>query len=410
MKQFFIKKECFGIFFLLFILLFSAVNVVVNNEMIMDLAEEFCEMEDLDDLKEWIASVEADTTEDILGRMEFVETYGFLQKVMHKQEFNSFEFVQDGDNMLYYGSVMEKETDDLTAYAQNVRRLNEYVESKGAKLLVIIPPSKILPGVSNVNLEWPLNNPNNRSDKLMILLQQYGVEAIDLRASLIKSGASIEELFFKTDHHWTPLAAFYGTKEVVKQFEERFGVSLDPDGYYTNLGNYHSYTFEQVYLGSTGRNTGVVYSGLDDYTLLWPECDMEFTWINYEEDDQDEQDGTITEALLNASAVMEIEDLYDSNANRLYMDQVVDKDRIVNNSRPDLPKLTVLRDSYFTPMAFFLAPMCSEIDMVWTRNTADIDLEDFIRESELEYVILEVYPYNLDEQSFDFFHEEVEMP
>ena len=61
-------------------------------------------------------------------------------------------------------------------------------------------------------------------------------------------------------------------------------------------------------------------------------------------------------------------------------------------------------------MAFFLAPMCSEIDMVWTRNTADIDLEDFIRESELEYVILEVYPYNLDEQSFDFFHEEVEMP
>ena len=84
MKQFFIKKECFGIFFLLFVLLFSAVNVVVNNEMIMDLAEEFCEMEDLDDLKEWIASVEADTTEDILGRMEFVETYGFLQKVMHK--------------------------------------------------------------------------------------------------------------------------------------------------------------------------------------------------------------------------------------------------------------------------------------------------------------------------------------
>ena len=402
MKQFFIKKECFAAFFLVFILGFSVINMIVNREMISELKEEFCEIEGIAELKEWISTVETETTEEILGRMEFVETYGFLQKLMDKQEFNSFAFIQDDDDMLYYGSMMELSTDDLDEYAQNVMRLNEYVESKGAKLLVVIPPSKVLAGVSTVNTAWPLNNPNNRTDKLMILLQQYGVNAVDLRSAMIESGASLEELFFKTDHHWTPLAAFYGTTEVVKQIKERFGEDLDPNHYYTNLDNYHTYTFEQTFLGSTGRNTGAVYSGLDDYTLMWPECNMEFTWIN--EEDDDEKTGSMTEALLNPSVVMNIEDIYDSNTNRIYMEEVVDKDKIINNSRPDLPKLTVLRDSYFTPMAFFLAPMCSEIDMLWTRNSDGINLEEFVKDSDADYVILEVYPYNLDETSFDFFH------
>lgn len=404
MKQFFLKKECFAVLFLVFVLGFSIINVIVNWDMIFELKEEFSEIDDLEDLEEWIDFVETETTEDILGRMEFVETYGFLQKLMSKQEFNSFAFIQDDDEMLYYGSMMELSMDDLDEYAQNVMRLNIYVESKGAKLLVVIPPSKVLAGVSPVNTAWPLNNPNNRTDKLMMLLQQYGVNAVDLRSSMIESGASLEELFFKTDHHWTPLAAFYGTAEVVRQIEERFGEDLDPENYYTNLDNYHTYTFEQIFLGSTGRNTGAVYSGLDNYTLMWPECDMKFTWINEEKDDKDEKEGSITEALINPSVVMDIKSIYDSNTNRIYMDQVVDKDKIINNSRPDLPKLTVLRDSYFTPMAFFLAPMCSEIDMLWTRNSEGIDMEEFIRESNSDYVILEVYPYNLDEQSFDFFH------
>lgn len=402
MKQFFIKKECFAAFFLVFTLGFSIINVAVNREMIFKLKDTFLKIEGTDDLNAWIASVETLTTEEILGKMKFVETYGFIQKLMDKQEFNSFAYIRDDDNMLYYGSMMELGTDDLEEYARNVKRLNEYVESKGAKLLVVIPPSKVLAGVSPVNIEWPLNNPNNRTDKLMVLLQQYGVNAVDLRNTMIESGASLEELFFKTDHHWTPLAAYYGTTEVIKQIKERFGEDLDPERYYTNLGNYHTYTFEQIFLGSTGRNAGVVYSGLDDYTLIWPECDMEFTWIN--EEDGDEKTGSMEEALLNPSTVMNIENIYDCNINRVYMEEVVDKDKIINNSRPDLPRLTVLRDSYFTPMAFFLAPMCSEIDMLWTRNAEGISLEDFIKESDSDYVILEIYPYNLDEKSFDFFH------
>lgn len=403
MERFFLKKNCFAVIFILFVLIFSAANLVCNHEAFEELAESFCEIRTVSDFESWIDEAEAKTTEDILGRMAYVETYGYLQKVMGKREFNNFAFIQDEDDMLYYGSMMELETDDLEEYARNVQRLNTYVESRGAKLLVVIPPSKVLAGVSDINREWPINNPNNRVDKFMMLLQQYGVNAIDLSPAMQKSGAELDELFFKTDHHWTPLAAFYGMSEVVEQMDRRFDVDLDPEGYYRNLDNYNSCTFEQVFLGSTGRNTGAVYSGLDDYQLLWPACDMEFTWMNLEDDK--EQSGTLVEALLNPSVLADIEDIYDSNTNRVYMDQVVDRDKIINHSRPDAPKITALRDSYFTPMACFLAPMCSEINMLWTRNSEGIDMEEFIRESEFDYVILEVYPYNLDEVSFDFFHD-----
>jgi hypothetical protein len=90
----------------------------------------------------------------------------------------------------------------------------------------------------------------------------------------------------------------------------------------------------------------------------------------------------------------------------VYIREIVNSERIVNNSNPDAPVLTVMRDSYFSPIAVFLAPMFSHIDMMWTRNDKGMSMEQYIKDGYYNYVILEVYPYNLDSQSFDFFREE----
>lgn len=404
MKDFFRKKYVFGTLFLGFILIFPAVNLFFGREAWKELGEDVKEIENVDMLRECVSKAEETAKSEMLGEMGFIETYGGIQRLLGKREFNNFSFIRGDDGMLYYGAVAESKNDDLEEYAGNIRRMKEVVEQNGAKLIVVIPPSKIIAGISNVDLEWPINNPNARTDKFMKLMMENDIFAVDMRPAMQKSGEKLEDLFFKTDHHWTPLAAFYAAKELEEQVERKYGDSWDPEDYYTNLKNYHTRLYEDRMLGSSGRNTGVAYAGMEDYLLLWPECDMQFTWTSYEE--EKEQTGDFREALFDMS-VLEETDIYSSSFNSIYLDEIVRHDKIVNHSNPEGPSLTVLRDSYFSPMACFLAPMCSEIEMVWSRATRnDIDFEKYVRESEADYVLLEVYPYNINEDSFDFFKEE----
>lgn len=401
MKNFFLKKYITGAVFILSLLLFSITNAVCGRETMEELLKELFQVENTAELKVWIDDVEMEVNEEIQGRMMFIETYGYMQKLLGKREFNNFAFIKGDDGMLYYGSLFQGPTDDLEEYAKRVRRLNDYVESRGAKLIVLLPPSKILDGITDVNLSWPLNNPNYRMDKFLSLLQQNGVTAMDLRNNLKNSGLALEEMFLKTDHHWTPRAGFTAVQGLVELVRERYQDDWDPEGFYCSPDNYHSRTFEKCMLGSTGRNTGAVYSGLDDYTLLWPEFETEFTWEDYEHEDSSH--GDFTHSLLDLSC-LDADSLYVNSINRVYINEIVDKDRITNHKNPEGPRIKALRDSYFSPMACFLAPMCSEIDMMWGRGgDSPEEYEEFIEAGDYDYFILEVYPYNLDDKSFQFF-------
>ena len=403
MKRFFAKKYIFAAAFLAVWLLFSVFNFAAGVQVWQKLFEEFTCVRSVSDLESWISDVEADVNETMLAREEFIDTYGYVQKLFGKREFNNFSVIRDDEGMLYYGSTWPKGVEEFSTYADRVERLDAYVRSKGAKLLVVLPPSKVLTGVSEVNREWPLNDPNFRMEKLIDLLRQREIKTVDLRVKMRETGRKLDELFFKSDHHWTPLAAFYAAQEIVDQVNQRFGDDWDPTGFYTNLDSYNMYTYEKCMLGSNGRNVGAIYSGIEDYTMLWPKFPTDFVWENYENESQ--REGDFTQSLMDATQ-LEITDLYEATANRLYLHEIVSHDKIINLENPQGPRLKVLRDSYFSPTACFLAPMCSEIEMMWMlASEEDYDIDVFIQDGEYDYFILEIYPYNLDEGSFSFFKE-----
>ncbi|MCR5234575.1 MAG: hypothetical protein K6E53_11835 [Lachnospiraceae bacterium] len=403
-NYFFIKKFIFSIIFLATLMIFCVGDLIAYFPVYRERGKKLKEVSSVAELKGWIQKTDSEISSNVLGKMKFIELYGYIQKLLGKREFNNFAYVKDDDGMMYYGSVAELETDDLEEYAGNVMRLNEYIESRGAHLLVVIPPTKVLYGAANLNKKWTINDPNKRTDRFMSMLQQRGVDALDLRHYMENTGLSLEEMFFKTDHHWTPLAAFYGMNRIVERMNELYDLNLDPTGYYRDLSNYSSYTYKSSFLGSTGENSGAVYSGVDDYTFYWPRCDKEFEWHDYEHDERTK--GRLEDSLLYSNRLITAEDIYDNSMGSVYIREIVDSERIVNNSDPDAPVLTVLRDSYFSPIAVFMAPMFSKIDMMWTRNASGINMEEYIKNEYYNYVILEVYPYNLDAQSFDFFHED----
>ena len=67
----------------------------------------------------------------------------------------------------------------------------------------------------------------------------------------------------------------------------------------------------------------------------------------------------------------------------------------------------MIRDSYFSPVITFMAPMCSRIDAIWSLESSDqIDIEQYVKENRFDYIIVEMYPYNIEDDAFNFFRED----
>ena len=105
MKRFFAKKYIFAAAFLAVWLLFSAFNFAASVQVWQKLFEEFTCVRSVSDLESWISDVEADVNESMLAREEFIDTYGYVQKLFGKREFNNFSVIRDDEGMLYYGST-----------------------------------------------------------------------------------------------------------------------------------------------------------------------------------------------------------------------------------------------------------------------------------------------------------------
>lgn len=101
------------------------------------------------------------------------------------------------------------------------------------------------------------------------------------------------------------------------------------------------------------------------------------------------------------------EDIYSDSQYFLYLDGIRPYEKIINTDNPEGYKVCAIRDSYFSPMIVFMMPMWGELHAIWSLEESDrLDIEDFVKDNEFDYIIVEIYPYNINEESFRFFEED----
>lgn len=399
MNKYLLKKQIFAIIFLVAVFGFSFINMVYS----FDSVKEAVAAGDAS-----VSSIEEAVTENMYGKMNFIETYAYVQTLLDKRECNNFTIIKDEAGFLHYASFFREEDTRMFEYATRVRRLQDSVAEKGTKVLFVVPPAKYNPEYSTFRTGMPVNDPGYIVDELLFHLNRMGVETLDLRQSIPNDELSYEDSFFKTDHHWTIPAAFCATKEIVDKFESSFGETLDPEGYYTDISNYDVITYESGMLGSMGRKTGANFSGLEDFTALWPHFEG-----NYHREYMQEQgsiqtvEGSFTEALMNTDVLTDNKDVYSESQYSLYLHGLKTYEKIINTENPDGCSIFMIRDSYMSPVMAFMMPMCSEIHAIWSlEETKELDVEEYLKENEFDYIIVEVYPYNISSSAFNFFKEE----
>ncbi len=355
-----------------------------------------------------VAGLDESIIASMYGRMEFIETYSYIQVLLDKREFNNFSYIKDEDGYLHYASFFREDTNDMEEYAKRLKRLQDWVEPNGTKVLFFVTPGKYVRGETDFRTGMPINNPDNIVDEMLFYLNRYGVETVDCRKYIPNDSLTVQDAFFKTDHHWTIPAAFAATQVLVEQIEEKFGVDLDPDDYYMNPAQYESVVYHKGMLGSMGRKTGANFSGLEDFEALWPKFENHYDRVCMGVTDQTQHfQGITEESLMDTGVLLEHKDIYSDSQYSLYLNGLRPYERIINEDNPDGCRIFAIRDSYFSPMIVFLAPMCGQIDAIWSLEESHmLDIETYVKENEFDYIIMEIYPYNINENAFNFFKED----
>lgn len=180
--------------------------------------------------------------------------------------------------------------------------------------------------------------------------------------------------------------------------EADYGFSIDPA--WTDLSQWNSVLYEDLFLGSQGKRVGSLYAGVDDFYTLYPKHSSSFHYtVPFQNIDRQ---GRYETSLLFPERLEE-GDLYETNPYTYYSGGDYPFARMKNLSNPDGPTVVLLRDSFSCAFAPLLANVCGELVTIDLRYFND-DLMNYIRWVEADMVLLLYAPGTLrTEACFDFF-------
>lgn len=410
MNHYLVRKKLFALLFLLVIPAFSLFSFLSVREALTEEARvRFLQVsQGAYTAKQAVSGLEHSMTEKLLGRMNFIEGYSYLQALLGKEEFNNFTCIKDQDGFLHYAAFFREPDREVAAYTARLRRLRDAAAEYGGKVLFTVMPSKYIPGKTRLSPGLKPNDPNPITDETLFYVNRYGIPTLDMRKYLPNSTLSYEQTFFRTDHHWTIPAAFVGFGQLVESLNREFGAGLDPDGFYRDPNNYTAVTYRGGMLGSMGRKTSANYAAPEDFTALWPNFSGRFRRESMEANGQITlREGDILETLMIPETLTgQRKNIYSDSWYSLYLNGLRYHEHIENLDQPNGPKVLFIRDSYYSPVITFFAPLCGEIDAVWSLETEDaLDIETMVLNNQYDYIIMEVYPYNIGADAFQFFRE-----
>ena len=260
----------------------------------------------------------------------WVAAKAFSEKLVGKSENNGVYFCDD--------STLISRFDEPDANRLE-RNLNNVVKFMNNDKVTVPVYFGLIPTQARIWADkLPAGAPNADQGQIMAqAAQTVGENFIDLTQAL--ESHKDEAIFYRTDHHWTSLGAYYGYRGLSQ------ALGYDP----IPLTDYTKTTVSTEFYGTTFSNSGVRWVKPDEMDIYVPADGIEVTSTF---------SGTPEEGTLYAWEKLEIKDKY-----TFFMggNQSLG---VVKTGNTDKPKLLIIRDSYTDSLVPFLTPHYSEIHLV----------------------------------------------
>lgn len=303
-------------------------------------------------------------TDQFVARDMFVKIKSVSEKAMGRKINNGVHFGEDGYLAEQFTSIDEE------LLEKNVKAIKKFAESTQAEVTFAIIPGSVEIKKEEFFAYLPDLNQKQIIDNIYGSLSESGITCVDMYSSMWEHRK--EEIFYRTDHHWTSLGAYYGYLAYAN------AVGQMP----VRLDKYH----EQV---RTKDFYGTLYSKAGAF---WIEPDSISTYVDEEGIVVEHIEGKTT----TIGEIYDISKLSGSDKYSMFLggNQPL---AIIKNGKQELPKLLVIRDSYADSLAPFLTEHYSEIYM-WDFRYNKANVSAFIEENGMEQVFI---CYSLDNFSED---------
>lgn len=321
-----------------------------------------------------MGTIENDYVSALLNKQLYIDLNGFMAKTMgmHGYYSNIGIYITDDE----YVVSRRKETSTDYEYEQTVSFKN-FLDMNGINLLYVNKPEKYIDDAFFLDQFGIPTYGNRNADLFLERISAAGIDYIDLRENIKCDQMSSQNMFYRTDHHWTVPSGLWAAGKIAEGLNRFCGYSIDLSLY--DQANFTFTKYESCWLGEQGRKVGAGYVGLDDYTEVKPNFETSFSFKTQE----GLSDGTF-DNFINESVYDLEQDIYKANSwHYSYMQR-----NVINND-VDYGKVLIVGDSYDQVTEPFIALGVSEVDSLILRNYDDsFSLRNYILENGYDTVVI----------------------
>jgi hypothetical protein len=236
-------------------------------------------------IQEFIATVDAQSADLLsieqdqallLNKGSYINLNGLMAKILKQPEINNRILLKNGHLSTIPGDNSDSQNPQkVRQAADNVIRLHDRHSANGGNFLFVMVPTQVSKYEDLLPTGYR-DTVNGPADVFLSYLEEAGVPYLDLREALQEDGISITNAYYTTDHHWTPETGFWAYGRILEKLEQ-MGAIAPVDPFYTDAGNYTFETYEDSFLGSSGKRVGIYYAGLDDSTFIYPNFETDIS-------------------------------------------------------------------------------------------------------------------------------------
>ncbi len=291
----------------------------------------------------------------------FIELYGGAQRLMGRQIVEDMDpqyTVVNLEGGLLTFADLEGEQMDMTTRAEEMIDFAQRVYKEyRTPLLYVQAPSKLNVSPLPEGIE---EYSDREADQFLSLLEEARVDTLDLRPAFMEAAqedpTEARELFYRTDHHWSPEGAFLGYQILCEKLEKSYHFKISEE--LTDPEEFDKYSFHAAFLGSQGRRVGSLYAGEDDVEIWSPKFSTDLTYsvplIGVK------REGPFVVSMLFPERLADT-DRYETNPYTIYAGGDYLLSRAYNEKNPKGKRILILRDSFGCGLTPFLSLCCQEV-------------------------------------------------
>lgn len=381
-------QKCVAIIFVAFIVISGIFTFVKNPiKIVGGLARGYIDSPEnsntLEKIGNGFSTFDTRMSEYYVFHDESINAFGLIQKSLGKTLIDDVDKSSEVIKLKNSYLAFKQNSDtDFTNLKDSLVKLNKTCKANNTELLYV---NKISKDTTDKNL-LPDNYPyihSSNYEELEKALNSENIQILNIESIIEKNNIDKYQLFFKTDHHWTPKTGVWVSKLICDSLNQNYNYSLNSDLF--DINNYTIETYKKAFLGSQGKRVGMYYAGVDDFDVITPEykTNLEVKIPNESIDISGDFETTMLhrESITPDNLLNKDDTAYDT-----YMRGNHPLVKIKNNNSTFDKKALLIMDSFGCVVAPYLSQAFEDLDCIDLRSFSD-SLDEYVTKTNPDVVI-----------------------